>query len=374
MLRIGLFVLAASLAGLVNAQVAGDHQAVAPGPFSDVPQNTTCDSGVYNADGSPVVSCNANVPQPAEGDYSDGTGYQEDYSAYAAPVYSDPNFYMGVSLLPYGYWYPGFAFGWPYYWPYYGYGYGYAYWGGYGHYHYGHAGHDDHWDHGHSWDHSGDHGHSGSGSGHSGMPYASTNAGTAHAINGRAENQGSRSPVADSRANSPRAGFAPGDAHAMRTSLPSASYVAAAQRGGTAASSALANRSTAAMAARTTNNGERGSVGSGAVNSRGTNPYRVSSMPNRGYASSGYRNSSSATARSYGSPAQRGYAMSRAPHGMQQQRYSSQQPHGYPAGHGGMPSYSRGGPGVAMHGGGSGSPAHSSGGGGGHAGGYSRGH
>ncbi len=63
MLRITLFVLAAAMAGLVSAQMTSDPQAVAPVAYSGAPQNTGCDSSVYNADGSPVISCNANAQQ-----------------------------------------------------------------------------------------------------------------------------------------------------------------------------------------------------------------------------------------------------------------------------------------------------------------------
>src|SRR5271167_3002580 len=112
MLRVSLFMFAALMAGIACAQVASDPQAAAPVEYSDAPSAASaCDSDLRNADGSPVMSCAA---QPVE-DQGDAAAYPQDYWTDDASAYYAPNFYPGVSLLPYGYWAPGFAFGWPYY-------------------------------------------------------------------------------------------------------------------------------------------------------------------------------------------------------------------------------------------------------------------
>lgn len=404
MLRFRLFMVAAlmaaaSVVGVVNAQVGNDPAAAAPVTYSGVSTAASpttisgCDSGVYNADGSPVISCNANTAQQVEdGGANAATDsadvYAEDYSADDAPAYFGSNFYPGVSLLPYDYWYPGFAFGWPYYgFASFGYGFGYAF-APYsyfafgccehrGHYHgpYRYVGHGRYWDQ---------------------RRYASTSALRSatyanHRVAGTAFNTASTSVV--NRANAARAGavtsgraaFAgtpasqsrsaslasngrAGAANAVRrAALPSASYYAATRSG-----SVPSPTSAAISSARATAGNRVSSVGGRSVNPRGANQsYWVTSLPSRGYAASSYSSSNGNRARSYNSPVSRGYATPRASYAMPQQRYSSP-PRSYSAARSVMPSYSRGGSGVATHSSGA-SSAHSSGGG--HAGAdYSRGH
>ncbi|MDR3387971.1 MAG: hypothetical protein P4L92_13060 [Rudaea sp.] len=394
MLRIGLFALAALLVGVAHAQVAdNDPLAAAPVAYSSAPQgNPGCDSGVYNADGSPVISCSPDIAQPVDEEGANATAYQADTGGIyydegdaADPSYFTPDFYLGVSLLPYGYWYPGFGFAWPYYgFGPFGYGFGvafapYAYFGGNdafgrggygGHYHgpYRYVGNGRYWDQGRY------------------AAMANPRGAATHA-NRAGRGLGTASTTAAIRADTGRAGaltssrFAAAQAapsrstmstnnrpmgtaaQAARRSLPSASYYAAAQRGGLTANPAAASRPTASIAP-----GNRvGLSGDRAANARSANPYWVTSMPSRGYATSAYRNNAGSPTRAYGS-ASRSYAAPRASYAMPPQRYS---PAGrsYSAGRA-MPSYSRSSPAVASHGGGS-SSAHFSGS---RAGGDSRGH
>ena len=377
MLRISLFTMAALMAavlmgGVVNAQVAGDPNAAAPVVYSDAGATAPgCDSDVRNADGSPVISCVADTPRDNEyvdaetGEYAQDYAYDEapEYdTGYYASDYVGPNFYLGISPLPYDYW--AFGFGWPYYsyaafgygWPYFGF---VSYWGGR---HWGghHGGHD----HGGWHDH---HGHDGGNH----VPYRYAGNGRywdqTHAANsnhsGRAASNTAASAMNRSNAMGNRTLAAPANASrfapsannrviggaGQRAVLPSASYYAAAR-----SSMRTGPASMARSIPMSRNN---------MVNTRTPNQsYRVTSLPSRNYAAyaranSVYRNNSGGPARSYAPRS--GYGIAPRAAYSAPQRYAMPS-RGYSAPRR-MPSYSRGGGGNATRSG-AGSSAHSSGG------------
>jgi hypothetical protein len=397
MLRISLFAVAALMAAallgdVVHAQVAGDADAAAPVVYTDASATAPgCDSDVRNADGSPVISCVAD-PQAQDDEYADAeTGeYPQDYvydeapdydtSAYYASDYVRPNFYLGISPLPYDYW--SFGFGWPYYsyaafgygWPYFGFAsyWGGRHWGGHhgwhdhhggGHDHHGHdggyhgpyryAGHGRYWDQTHaSNSNRGGHGDHGNGNGHGTGAALNT---SASAMN-RSNAMGNRIPAAAANASrfAPSANNRAIGGAGQRAVLPSASYYAAARSG---------MRTAPASMARSVPMSRNNMVNTHAPNQHAANQaYRVTSLPSRNYAAyaranSVYRNNSGSAARSGGYAPQRGYAMApRAAYSAQRYAMPSR---GYSAPRS-MPSYSRGGGGHAMRSGGV-STAHSSG-------------
>jgi hypothetical protein len=392
MLHSSLFVVAMLIAGAASAQSTSDPAAVAPVVYSDAPAGSSnCNSGVYNADGTPVISCAS----------ADATANTEDGSyADEAPVYDDDaDYYPGVSLLPADYW---AGYGWPYYayapfawgWPYYGFGYGYGYgygfgygwgwpyfgfawnWGG-GHGHHHHDG----WDHNHD---GGDHHHGGGDSHHDGGhqhsgiasrnypgPYQYLGQGrytdhirnaTTSVANATTSQRAASQP--DHRAAQPAVnGASPATAHSAsaarpglsapsRASLPSASYYALARGGGAAAP---ANRLTPSANRQFATSNPSGSRA--APTTRGqSQSYRVTGMPSRAYAPSnyhGYRGGTLAMSSRYSGAY--GYHAPTASYGPP--HYAGATRGGY-AGHAAMPSYSHsgsyahGGSGFSAHGGG----------------------
>jgi hypothetical protein len=374
MLRISLFAIAALLAGAVNAQVAGDPGAAAPVVYSGTAANVPgCDSDIRNADGSPVISCVANEPsrdeyaQAETSEYPQAHAYDEapdyDTSDYYASDYFRPNFYLGVSLLPYDYW--SYGFGWPYYgyapfaygWPYFGFAsfWGGRHWGGHQgwHDHHGHdgyhgpyryVGHGQYWDQTHASNSNHD------GNRHSAGPAFNTAAVNRSASGNPGGAMGNRTlavPVNSSRfapAASSRAFAGAG----QRSVLPSASYYAAAQS--SLRTGAASVPRSMPMARNTT------------VNTRAANPYWVTSLPSRNYAAyaranSMYRNAGGSATRSGGYAPRSSYATPRAAYSTPQ-RYSMPS-RGYSVQRS-APSYSRGGGGSATHSSGA-SSVHSSG-------------
>ena len=377
MLRITLFAVVALMAGalmegVVNAQVAGDADAAAPVVYSDAGTTAPdCDSDVRNADGSPVISCVADA-QVQDNEYADAeTGeYPQDYVYDEAPDYDTgyyaPNFYLGISPLPYDYW--AYGFGWPYYsyaafgygWPYFGFA---SYWGG------------RHWGGRNGWhDHGGWHDHHGHDGGYHG-PYRYAGHGRywdqTHASNSNHGNEqgtgrhGAGAASNMSAMNRTMGNRAPGSTNASRFApsannrvfggagqravLPSASYYAAAR-----SSMRTGPTSMARSVPMSRNN---------IVNTRAANQsYRVASLPSRNYAgyaraNSVYRNNSGSAARSGAYAPRSGYANAPRAAYSSPQRYSMPS-RGYSAPRS-MPSYSRGGGGNATHSGAV-SSAHSS--------------
>ena len=359
MLRISLFTVTVLMAGVVNAQVAGDPDDAAPVAYIGAPGNASgCDSDVRNADGSPVISCVADAQ--ARDEYADAetSEYPQAYAYDEAPDYDTadyyaPNFYLGVSLLPYDYW--SYGFGWPYYgyapfaygWPYFGF---VSFWGG------------RHWGGHHGWhDHGGWHDHHGHDGYHGpyryvghGLYWDQTHASNSNrdyhgnrrsaglAFNTAAVNRGASgnpgaamgnrtlaAPVNSSRF-APAAGSRAGAG--QRAVLPSASYYAAAQS---------SMRTGAASAARSVPMSRNNMV-----NTRAANPNWVTSLPSRNYAAyaranSVYRNSNGSATRSSGYAPRTGYAMAPRAAYSAPQRYSIPS-RGYTVQRSG-PSYSRGG-------------------------------
>jgi hypothetical protein len=366
MLRVSLFVIVALMAGIASAQTSSDQLAASPVVYSDSPDNNQ-------------LVQNQSVDE--QGNYA--PDYSDDSYAYDSSAYAAPNFYLGVSALPYGYWgsawpyYGYYGFGWPYYgfasigfgfgWGYYGYP---AYWhGGYGGGYHGWAGcpyryPNNNWSHG-NWNHD----HNGSGNP---TPYANSNRATPGrvATTSTPIRTNSEHATAQSASHAPM-GASPNSRGSMtantagaaqtmhRATLPSASYYAAAH-GGTAAGVAQAPHAAMtangqAMTNRTT--AMRSANGYNSANSRSTNQaYRGASVQSHGYAPAASQRNAYA--------AQRGYAPS---HGAypSQQRYAYAGPH-YSGGHGYAPGYAHGGSAPHMSGGSSGGH-YSGGGGGGHA-------
>jgi len=418
-LRSSLLVVAVLIVSAGHAQqVSGDPRAPAPGAYSNR-QLTVEDCN--NTDPSSGDGCIENREQTAVDD-SAVADYGPDYSDDAPAYDAAPPVYLGISLVPDGYWgWPyygfgygygygyccGYGYGWPYYgfasfafgWPYYGYA---GYWGG-GHWGgswHGHGHHDgDHGDWGH---HDGDHGHHGDYHG----PYRDTghgryaDQGAGSSSSGGHAGHGSAPAGAAMRtttaANFARAGAAPashghfadtpaGSARtsaqtnqfpganriAGRTPLPSASYYAAA-RGAFGANSA-----TSAYAGAATNNrtgaGYAYGRGNAVTSTRNANDaYRVTSMPSRGYAASANRGGP--ITRSSGNVAPQRYSGARMSypqqfHAPSNRAYahatmspgSAARGPAYSGARGARPSYARGGSGAAPHGGHAGTAAAHSG-------------
>jgi hypothetical protein len=380
MLRITLFAAAvlmgvALMGTVVHAQVSGDRDAAAPVVYRDAGATAPgCDTDIRNADGSPVISCVANR-QAQDNEYVDAeTGeYAQDYaydeapdydtSAYYASDYVRPNFYLGISPLPYDYW--SFGFGWPYYsyaafgygWPYFGFA---SYWGGrhWG----GHRGWHDHggWhdQHGHGGNHV-PYRYAGNGrywdqthasnSNHGGLAASNT---AASAMN-RSNAMGNRTLAAPANASR----FAPSASNraiggaGQRAALPSASYYAAARS---------SMRTGTASAPRSVSMSRNNMSNTHAANQA----YRVTSLPSRNYAAyaranSVYRSNQGSATRSGGYAPRSGYSVAPRAAYSSPQRYAMPS-RGYSAPRG-APSYSRGDGGSAAHSG-TVSSAHSSGG------------
>jgi hypothetical protein len=423
-LRSILLVTAIVIASAGHAQVSGDPQTAAPVAYSATQLTAQdCNNDIANGssrDGCPPISDQAPGDDRAVAD--DAPDYVPDYWD-EAPVYDAAPAYLGISLIPDGYWgWPyygygyGYGFGWPYYgfgfgWPSYGYAYwGGAYWGGYwgggswhGHDHHGGGDHGD-WGH-HGGDHHGNYhgpyrymghgqyadqgagntgGHGGNGSPRAGAPTQTMTA-TNFSRPGSSPDHRSTfaaAPAGSARGSAPANQMSGSNRFAGRGVLPSASYYAAA-RGGVGANRATSAYADAAMANGRTATNYRGSAnasyaygrGNTVSNTRNANQaYRVTSMPSRGYALSANRDG--AIARSSGNLAPQRYAGSRLSYPQQHyapsnRAYSHASMPGYGArgpmpsyssARGAMPSYARGGSGSAPHGGHAGDgAAHASG-------------
>jgi hypothetical protein len=368
MLRLSLFAFAVLLAGMVNAQVTAAPDAAAPVVYSDAPANAPgCDSDVRNADGSPVISCVADE-QPQD-EYADAdTGeYAQEYAYDDAPVYDTapyyvPNFYLGVSALPYDYW--AFGFGWPYYayatfgygWPYFGFA---SYWGG------------RHWGGHHGWHgHDGWHDHHGHGGGFHG-PYRYVGHGRywdqTHASNSRRSdyaNHQNMAVVNRSTAGNPatamgnRSLAAPVNAARFAPSANNRVMGNAGQRAVLPSAAQSRLRTTGASVPRSVAMSRNSNVSAHAAN-----PHWVASLPSRNYAAyaranSVYRNNSGGAARSYAP--RNGYAMAPRATYSPPQRYAMPS-RAYSTPHS-APSYSHGGGGYAVRSGSAPSTHSSSGG------------
>jgi hypothetical protein len=374
MLRISLVTVtvlmgAALMGGVVNAQVAGDPDAAAPVIYSGT-QAPGCDSDIRNADGSPVISCVADE-QPQDDGYADADSgeYPQDYAYDEAPDYDTsgyyaPNFYLGISPVPYDYW--SLGFGWPYYgyaafgygWPYFGFA---SYWGGRrwgGHHGDHHDGRHDH--HGHDGGYHGPYRYVGHGRYWDQTHASNSNHGNHHAAGAAFNDVAAAAAVNRGNARNPGAAmgnrtrgaplnasrFAPsasnrviGSAGQQRAVLPSASYYAAAQ----------ASMRTGAASTPRVMPMSRGNV----VNARTANQaYRVTSLPSRNYAAyaranSVYRNNSGSAARSGGYAPRSGYAIAPRAAYSAPQRYAMPQRYSMPSRaysvQRSAPSYSRGG-------------------------------